>query len=195
MDQTILKTFRSKTRKVIMEKFKGIEITKHTPWDLQGIKWVIKAIGKETTFLALKLLLFQNGCWVATDGHRLHVYATKIEYEESLYEVIVNNRKKVVLKITDTPIENYPEWRDIPFKPLSKEIELSTLSFSVDYTRTIREMDPKVTLQIPYIKDAIDTSEIWTAYMFNGSEQKDSVIFINDASDKLALIMPLVAQL
>ena len=125
-----------------MKDFKGIKIdNKETPKEFQGIKWVAKIINKEASFANIKYLLFEDGYWIATDGQRLHIYATNYKYEEHLYEVVINNRSRIVLKITGIPISNYPEWRDVSSGKMIKEIALSLYDFSCNYTKLVREIE------------------------------------------------------
>lgn len=88
-----------------------IEITKPNP-KLSAFRFVVAAVAKESSRYAIGFIKIEEGCMVATDGHRLYAAHFNHDYELGLYEVIKNTRSKVILLKTDEAV-TFPKWQDI----------------------------------------------------------------------------------
>lgn len=166
----------------------GIEILHKHP-DFSGIKWVLKTINKGTHRLLLQNIIFDSDKWVATDGHRIHIYESQGSYQKGLYESIINNSGKLILKFVSDDIDKYPEWSNIPCSqktPLELTID-STFYLSVAYTNIIRCLEVSTTLDFQFVQDLLkQTSDLWTVYIY---EKLDPIYFVSDR--KIGIIMPM----
>ena len=121
-------------------KFEGLEISKYQP-DFHGIKWVLRALSKNNHLIIYDRILFEDGYCVGTDGHRMHIYEYVGKYKNGVYEKILNNTGKIILKLI--PDQEYLNWKSLTstsMKPL--EIEFFPDLSSIPYTEVIRNMDP-----------------------------------------------------
>ncbi|MCK4816966.1 hypothetical protein KA005_14450 [bacterium] len=166
----------------------GIEILHKHP-DFPGIKWVLKARDKEDRRLIMRNILFDSNKWVATDGHRIHIYESQELYQKGLYESIVNNSGKLVLKFVSDDIDKYPKWSTIPCSsktPLELKID-SGFYFSIAYSKVIRCLEVSVTLDFQFVQDLLkQTIDPWTVYIY---EKADPVYFVSER--KIGIIMPM----
>jgi hypothetical protein len=167
----------------------GIEILHKHP-NFLGIKWALKARDKESHKLHLENIIFDSDKWVATDGHRIHIYESQEAYQKGLYESIINNNGKLVLKFVSDDTDKYPEWSSIPCSkktPLEFEIDSPFHIPSVTYTNIIRCLEVSVTLDFQFVQDLLkQTYDPWTIYIY---EKLDPVYFVSDR--KIGIIMPM----
>jgi hypothetical protein len=165
-----------------MKKIEGIEILKREP-DFSGIKWVAKAKDRDCRKKILNNLLFEDGFWIATDGHRMHIYDTDIPYENGLYDILVNNISQLILKKNDIDAK-YPNWEEAcAVRSQPRNLKLNS-HLSIAYTQIVREMDN--TIQYEYLKDLLTPlGDIWIASLY---QKADPVMFTSN--NKIGIIMP-----
>ena len=167
-------------------KFEGMEILKNQQEDFYGIKWVLRALSKNSHLIVYDYIFFEDGYCIGTDGHRMHIYEYVGKYENGAYEKILNNTGKIILKFI--PNQKYLDWLSInttSMKPL--EIKFLPDLSSIPYTKVIRNMDPSVTIQFSYFDNLVrSTWTKWTAYIY---DKTDGVWFMTDR--RIALIMPM----
>jgi hypothetical protein len=166
----------------------GIELPRKHP-DFFGIKWVLKARDKSNYRLLYKNILFDSDYWISTDGHRLHIYENKDSFAKGLYEPLVNNAGKLVLKLTSENPDTYPDWTKIScahMKPV--EIKLTSGNPSIDYSYLIRCLEVSQTLNFQYFTElhSIYFNNFWDVQIYDIG---DPVYFLEE--DRLAMIMPL----
>jgi len=168
-----------------MNSFTGIELTKIHIDDFNGVKWVLRTLNKNNYMY--KVIFFEDGYCVGTDGHRMHIFEYSGEYKNGAYEKILNTADKIILKFI--PDQKYPDWKNLQttmMKPQELEI-IDTSLPSLAYSNIIREMDPSVTLQFPFFDDLLRSTWIkWTAYIY---DRQDAIWFMTER--RIGMIMPM----
>jgi len=168
----------------------GIELHYKHP-DFLGIKWILRAIDKKNRNHILRNIIFDSGKWVGTDESRIHIYESQgRSFKEGLYESVINNNEKLILKFVSNDLNKYPEWENIFPDPSKASLELKINSVSnpsVEYTKIIRCMEVSVTLNFRFFKDLLKgTSSPWTVHIY---EKLDPVYFMNER--KTGMISPI----
>jgi len=166
----------------------GIELTKKHQ-DFSGIKWVLKAINKKRNRIILRSILFDSGKWVGTDGSRIHIYESQESFKEGIYESIINNSGKLILKFISDDLTKYPIWRNI-FHSSKAPLELKinfVSDLSVEYTKIIRCMEASVTLDFQFFENLLmGNIDPWIVHIY---EKLDPIYFMSER--KTGIIMPM----
>jgi len=155
--------------------------------DYKGIEWVLKARSKEITRYNMNFINVKDGEFIATDGHRLHIYKFTVQIEDGNYELINANSDEIILEIS--PNIEYPEWKHIiPSKEPTKIIEIRCYSknLSVAYTDLVRAVPNENTVNLDYFKDI---NSINNTVIFSVFEKNEPIKFVSGRHR--GLIMPM----
>ena len=74
-------------------------------------KWVAKARSKDTYRYGMQgIYVSEDGKWIATDGHRMHIWNNAPEYAPGLYQVVDTTK---VITLTPDDDNQFPKWENV----------------------------------------------------------------------------------
>jgi len=164
-------------------------------WQLDTIRWCIKAVAKDTYKENLKHLYIDKDFMAGCDGFRLHIAFNDWELEPGLYEPLTVKANEILLAKSETlSLGDYPSiWRVLSYKfknsipsfycTMDKKYELnnkSCLAYHV-YTNTGNCYNLK------YLDDIRMGGDL----KFELGEEKPMLVVASENHDRLAMIMPL----
>ena len=158
--------------------------------DWEGIKWVLKARGKEESRYGFKYVNSNGKRIAATDGHRLHIFKPSQKLPLGTYEVI-ESKEKIIFNLI--PDYNFTNWVGVIPKH-RRDIRLQVRSNpKEDHVQAVaaifRALPADRLLNLQYLSDCLNGDEYWKV-----NEDKDGngpMMFRN--GNKTAVIMPIKA--
>ena len=132
-----------------------------------------------------KYALHKNGFWYGCDRERLHI-AMDDEMpimDDGLYEITLKTKGRVIFKKAEDCKFRYPDI-DVVWPAHKDYKEVSGHGLTDLYSKVIRAMEDN-TLQVDFVKDIAESSDCWTAYIY---DKHPGVAF--EDSNKMALVMP-----
>jgi len=164
----------------------------------KGLLFVEKATSKdEEGTRALMHILYKNGTFIGTDGHRLHTYYAGEEIESEspifieghLYHFI--SKKKKVINLGHIGMQSYPDFEFLfPDINPKKELFLSGIR-DEEYVRVIKMMSENRGIKYNYFNDL--PNESWNVKYYNeiNADQltEDSKLIFH-SENMTAVIMP-----
>jgi hypothetical protein len=98
--------------KTIQRQAKVIDILKIRQVTFKGFKFALQARANENSRFAMSLVLVNPDSIVCTDGRRLHIFKMENDYEQGLYEVVLNSGSRILLLKSDTDTK-FPDYKSI----------------------------------------------------------------------------------
>lgn len=163
-----------------------IEVSKISdPAMLDYLQFICRAVAVESGRYALDRVLVADGCFVATDGVRMHIVNTKHDYEHGLYRIVENNDRVVVLLKAKVQ-GKFPEWRDVI--PKHKDYFTVNDNEYIDSLDTIAAFglaQKGIASRLNNLHDAMGEHGVWDIYFGTPHEP-----IMCTYGDKQALLMP-----
>ncbi len=151
---------------------------------LDCLQFVCRAVALESSRYALKMILVDENCFVATDGRRMHIANIKHEYEQGLYRIVQNDKIVVLLKEQDPG--RFPEWRNII--PKHKDyftIDDNKLTDNLDTVAAFALAQKGIACRYNNLHEALGEYGVWDIYFGKPCEP---VMCTSDG--KQAILMP-----
>ena len=156
--------------------------------DIEGLRWVIKALSKDVIGYKLQHILCEDGWFVGCDGHRMHVYEHAGKYPPGLYSVAKNNKSEIVLLYENHKTKVYPDWKAV-FPPHDGKQRVFAGEWADGcekaYAHALRMYPENRSMNYDYFRDMI-RDQVGHLYYY-GPDNPTAFCTLN----KIALIMPM----
>lgn len=167
-----------------MEKMIDTKEWKQIPNIVNAFNFLAKATKKDGAFGYVRHF---NGFWESTNGHRLHMVLDDElpELEEGFYKVAKNTQTQTIfVKQRELADIRWPNTKKV--FPAHKDYKELTISpdISSAYTRVVRALDDKSTIDLNYFKDAVCCDGFYECFIY---DNESPIIFLN--GDKIAAVM------
>jgi hypothetical protein len=157
--------------------------------ELKGFNFVIKAINKKDNKELLKKVFIDEGLAVCTDGSRLHLFATDLEIESGLYDVVSAKTSQVVLRKSKLDLQ-FPDYKKvIPIPKFEKTVFCNGSDHRLfhtiyrDFASDYESYNPN------FIHDLyIEKSEM---QIYKDMEKRFSPLVVYDGDSRAAVVMPI----
>lgn len=172
---------------IIIEKKSKYDIVGEK--ELKGFLFALKARDAKNNRAILRGVFVDDGLVICTDGTRLHIFATGLDIENGIYEVVSSKASMIVLKKSDTDC-TYPDYKKvIPAVKWDMTINCNGAHYSLFQAVYQNFANECVSYSTDYLHDAyMDNSDV---SIMKDKNNNWSPLVMYDNDSRAAVVMPL----